>query len=132
MSGNNIETYFDDFRIIDRSMSSVKEKRFEFDGSLLSEFELFQAYPNPFNMNTTIRFRLSQPSHVHLDVYNMQGQNVKSLVAEQRSPGMHTVQWNGHNDAGIPVPSGVYIYRMNATAHDGHQVNLSRKIVLLK
>ncbi len=132
VGGNNIMTFFDNFRIIDRSISSVKEKKLDFDGSLLSEFELFQAYPNPFNMSTTIRYSLSSLSDVLLDIYNMQGQQVKTLVSDSRQPGTHSVQWDGTNEIGSIVPSGVYLYRLRATAVDGNTVDLSRKILLLK
>ena len=128
LGGSDIPFYLDDIRVIDRSATSVKSKEMSFDGRL-NEYELYQAYPNPFNMSTTIRFSLSQRADVQLDVYNMRGQKVKSLLSGEHVPGVHMIRWNGTNDVGRFVPSGVYIYRLTSSTAT---VDLSRKLLLLK
>ena len=78
-------------------------------------FQLEQNYPNPFNPNTTINFALPEQARVTLEVYNMLGQRVNTLVAgEELTAGYHNVVWDGRNQAGNPVASGVYIYRIQA------------------
>jgi hypothetical protein len=69
----------------------------------------FQNYPNPFNPNTTIRFDLPRTSHVVLTIYNVIGQNVRTLVEGIKRLGAHTVQWDGKDDSGQDLPSGIYL-----------------------
>ncbi len=131
VGGNTIPFYLDDVSVIDNSATSVKSKQLDFVDGPVSEFELFQAYPNPFNMNTTIRYVLSNPAHVTLDIYNMTGQKVRSLTNNDMSAGMHSAQWNGIDDFGSIVTSGVYIYRLQVN-HDERATVLSRKVLLMK
>jgi hypothetical protein len=89
---------------------------------------LEQNYPNPFNPVTTIEFTVKQSAPVTLRVYNVAGQLVRTLVDEVRDPGVaHRVTWNGRNDAGSFVSSGVYFYKL--VAEDFVQ---TKKMVLLK
>ena len=77
-------------------------------------FELKQNYPNPFNPSTTINFRLPSDERVVLKVYNSRGQLVKTLIDRKYSAGTHSVAWDGTNDHGKSVASGVYLYRIKA------------------
>jgi len=81
---------------------------------LPSEFALGQNYPNPFNPETNIEFQVPQAGQVNIDIYNILGAKVKTLVAGYREAGFFTTHWNGTNEAGADVPSGVYFYRMIA------------------
>ncbi|NIA18631.1 MAG: T9SS type A sorting domain-containing protein, partial [Simkaniaceae bacterium] len=94
-------------------------------------FYLFQNYPNPFNPETSISFELpdaqKDQTHVGLSIYNMQGQLVRQLVNENKSPGAYSIKWNAKNDLGEKVPSGIYVYTL--TAGD---FKTSRKMLLLK
>ncbi|MBI5266054.1 MAG: T9SS type A sorting domain-containing protein [candidate division Zixibacteria bacterium] len=76
-------------------------------------FSLSQNYPNPFNAGTSLEFALSRPQSVRLDVYNMLGQRVTTLVDRFVSAGVHRVSWNGESDNGLPAASGVYEFRLN-------------------
>ncbi|MFQ5584017.1 MAG: FG-GAP-like repeat-containing protein, partial [Calditrichia bacterium] len=76
------------------------------------QFTLEQNYPNPFNPVTNLRFRIAEFGFVELKIYDLLGREVKTLVNEQKSPGTYTVQWDGTNDAGQSVASGVYLYRL--------------------
>jgi hypothetical protein len=130
--GNNTTTYYmDDIRVIDTSASSVKAKEFDFSGAV-KEFELLDAYPNPFNMNTTIPFSLSHEAEIRLEVYNMQGQLINSLAEGSFQPGVHKIMWDGMNAQQQIVPSGIYLYRLQILNNSDYPIQLSRKIVLVK
>ncbi len=93
----------------------------------LAANSLSQNYPNPFNPQTTIAFSVRQRGRVQLVVYNVSGARVRTLANEDFAAGMHTAVWDGRNDAGQPVASGVYFYKL--VARDFTQ---TRKMVLLK
>ncbi len=97
------------------------------EGDLPEEFVLDQNYPNPFNPTTTVRFSLPRTEHVTLDIYNVQGQIVRTLVNETRSAGEHKVEWDATSDNGERVASGIYFYRLTAGDY-----TVSRKMTLLK
>jgi immune inhibitor InhA-like protein/flagellar hook capping protein FlgD len=77
-------------------------------------FALGQNYPNPFNPVTTISYQLPKTANVKLEVYNMLGQKVKTLVNANQPAKFYTVQWNGLNEKGSKVASGIYLYRIEA------------------
>ena len=97
------------------------------DEVLPTEFALEGNYPNPFNPTTTIQFDVPESSGVRLEVYDMMGRRVATLVDGSYSAGRHQVQWNATNDAGERVASGIYIYRMQAGEFES--VN---KMILMK
>lgn len=70
--------------------------------------------PNPFNPTTTISFSLSEPAPVALEIYNVSGRRVRTLVRSQQPAGTHEVTWDGRDDSGASVSSGVYFYRLTA------------------
>ncbi|MGH1362684.1 MAG: YCF48-related protein [Calditrichia bacterium] len=84
-------------------------------------FELLSNYPNPFNPSTTIRFNQERRSKVMLEVYSSQGKKVALLVNDFRDAGNHTVVWNGTNQRGDNVSSGVYLYRLTIGAESQSQ-----------
>ncbi len=90
-------------------------------------YHLFQNYPNPFNPNTTISYALPQPAHVQVEIFDVNGQEVKRLVDQVCSAGVHSVVWNGTDEAQRKVPSGIYICRLSAG-----EVVLQRKLILTK
>ncbi len=77
-----------------------------------NEFKLSQNYPNPFNPSTVIEFTLPTYQRVSLVIYDILGRLVKTLVNEERHAGQHRVTWNGTNNSGSQVSSGVYFYEM--------------------
>ncbi len=89
--------------------------------------ELYPNFPNPFNPATHFRFRIADVGFVKLKIYDVMGRPVKTLVQEKLSPGRYEVQWDGTDDAGRAVASGIYLYRLQA----GERV-LTRKMVLIK
>ena len=78
------------------------------------QFALLQNHPNPFNPETEIRFALPQASHVVLKIFTMIGEEIRTLVDEQREAGYHSVNWDGKDENGHPVASGVYLYQLRA------------------
>jgi hypothetical protein len=97
-------------------------------GGLPTEFALDQNFPNPFNPSTTIRFSLPKESPVTLVIYNVLGVSVRTLVnGENLNAANHQVAWDGKDDNGLTVPSGVYLYRISAGAFQ-----TAKKMTLLK
>lgn len=78
------------------------------------EFSLSQNYPNPFNPATNISYALPANAYVRLTIYNILGQKVKTLVDSEQTAGYKNVIWDGKNDRGEDVSSGIYFYRINA------------------
>ena len=90
-------------------------------------FALEQSSPNPFNASASIRYSLADPAHVRLTLYDILGHPVRTLVDAQRGAGMFVVRWDGTDDAGRTVGSGVFVYRLRA----GRSIR-SRKLILSK
>ncbi|MGH7495546.1 MAG: FG-GAP-like repeat-containing protein [bacterium] len=79
------------------------------------QFVLHQNYPNPFNPSTTIRFEMPHFGPVRLEIYDLQGARVRTLIAhEMKAAGIHTVTWDGKDALGKPVASGLYLYKLRA------------------
>ena len=74
------------------------------------QYVLKQNYPNPFNPSTTIEFALPHKTFVHINVYNILGEKVETLLSESKEPGHHTISWNGTDDSGSLVGAGLYYY----------------------
>ncbi|MBD3290054.1 T9SS type A sorting domain-containing protein [candidate division KSB1 bacterium] len=77
-------------------------------------FQLYPAYPNPFNPETTIRYVLPRAVEVNIAIYNLLGQRIRLLENSQMQPGAHSVHWDGRDDAGIVQTSGIYLCRIQA------------------
>lgn len=93
-----------------------------------TEFALLQNFPNPFNPETTIGYELAESADVTLQIYNVVGQVVRTLiVAEPQSAGRYQIRWDGMDDRGVSVSSGVYFYRISAG-----EFQTVRKLMLLK
>ncbi|MDZ7362981.1 MAG: YCF48-related protein [candidate division KSB1 bacterium] len=86
----------------------------EIASEMPASFELTQNYPNPFNPSTTIKYDLPQQVEVKLVIFDMLGRRVRTLVAHRQQTGRYAITWDGRNDAGEQVPSGVYLYRIEA------------------
>ena len=99
----------------------------EMDNVIPVTLKLNQNYPNPFNPETTIQFDIAKESSVKLQVYNIRGQLVKTLVNTRLKPGKHSVVWNGTNENKEKVSSGVYLYRVSSDND-----NVVNKMILMK
>ena len=105
------------------SLTDVEDDLEQLPGSI----HLAQNYPNPFNPTTTIRYSLPASADVTLKIYNSVGQLVRTLVVEKQSAGEHTVVWDGLDQSGSAVASGVYLYRLTIPER-----SQSRKMLLLR
>jgi len=103
-------------------------------GIVPSTFELAQNIPNPFNPVTNIRVSIVEEANVTLKVYNLLGEEINTLALNRSlSKGNHRFIWAGKDDNGNPLPSGVYLYRMEVNSPHGHQLYQStKKMVLMK
>ncbi len=84
---------------------------------LPDDFYLQQNFPNPFNQNTTIFYGLPDVTPVKIQIYNLRGELVRTLVNEIQQAGHLRVQWDGLSDQGLTLPSGIYIYRIEAGSY---------------
>ncbi len=91
------------------------------------DFRIQQNYPNPFNAITTINYELPKTSHVRLSIYNILGQQVKTLIDVTQPHGYYSITWDGTNDNGQVVASGIYYFRL-----DTGEYSKARKLLLLK
>ncbi len=85
-------------------------------------------YPNPFNPSTTIRFNLPMKSNIDLKIYNLKGQLVKSIYKSNLTSGNHTITWNGDNDKGNKLSSGIYLYKLKTDSG----LSQTRRMLLIK
>ena len=84
-------------------------------------------FPNPFNPVTTIDYSLAERVYVDISIYNILGQKINSLVGETKPAGPHRVEWDGHDQSGNTVASGIYFYRIEAG-----EFSATKKMILLK
>jgi hypothetical protein len=118
-SGQSV--YIEDSRVNGFSVSVIGTV------SLPMEFALGQNYPNPFNPATITNYQLPTTNHVDIVVYDLLGRNIRTLVHGVVSAGYHTTEWDGRDESGNAVPSGVYFMRM--TSGD---FSMARKLMLMK
>jgi hypothetical protein len=103
------------------SISSIKK------AILPNSFALHQNYPNPFNPETVISYQLAVGSHIELKVYSITGQLIRTLVHYKQDAGYYNIKWDGKDDNDRTVPSGIYLYTLQAGSNMA-----TRKMVLLK
>jgi hypothetical protein len=92
-----------------------------------SKAVLYQNIPNPFNPETSIKFSLVQSGHSLLEIYNIKGQLIKTLVNNDLVAGEHSFIWNGKNEKGDQVASGIYLYNLRT-----QDISIQKKAILLK
>jgi len=96
-------------------------------GSVPERFSLSQNYPNPFNPDTRIDFAVKSTAGVRLTLHNINGALVRTLVDDRLAPGVYTARWDGRDDSGRPVTSGLYVYKIRIGAWQS-----SKKLLLVK
>ncbi len=120
--------WFDDF-----SIEEVKEVVVSIEDpetpstTLASSYELMQNYPNPFNPETVIEYRVPHRGKVQLNIYNMLGQKIRTLVDDVLPAGTYQVVWDGLDDYGNRVATGVYLYQLK-----GQNALITKKMMLIK
>ena len=115
--------YFDDLEVKLVGTTGINGQ-----GNIIpADFYVYQNYPNPFNPSTTIRYNIPKSSNVSVKIYNMLGQEIKTLFTGGQTPGVHTVIWNGDTNFGTKAASGTYIFMVKY--NNQFQV---KKMILLK
>jgi flagellar hook assembly protein FlgD len=88
---------------------------------------LLQNYPNPFNPTTTIEYQIAKTSRVSLEIFDLLGQKIKTLVQNNHPSGVYRVHWDGKDQSGNVIGSGVYLYQLKI----GNET-LTRKMIMIK
>lgn len=99
----------------------------EMEKVIPDNFALKQNYPNPFNPQTYIQYQLPEDTKIELSIYNMMGQKIKTLYSGNQTAGTHQILWNGHNNQGQKVSSGMYIYQIKSDSYVA-----SKKLIFIK
>ena len=112
--------------------SDIVEIQFTYTGTsandiLIAVIELMDNYPNPFNPVTNIAYSIKETGNIIIEVYNLRGQLVKTLVNEVKETGNYNIIWNSTDNSNKPVSSGVYLYKMKS----GNYIS-TRKMILMK
>jgi hypothetical protein len=121
----NLDGYFDDTLLVENQYAHVKDETGVREKP--SDFTLCQNYPNPFNQNTKMEFTLAKSCFVSLNIYNVTGRKIRTLVSEHLSSGYKSVLWDGKDDFGKEVASGIYFYRLKVG-----DFSETKKLTLLK
>jgi photosystem II stability/assembly factor-like uncharacterized protein len=91
------------------------------------EYKLFQNYPNPFNPSTTIEFFIPKNDNVRIDIFNINGEKINTLIDQQMEAGNHSIVWKGENTSGEKISSGIYFINMRTK-----ETTLTKKAILIK
>jgi len=97
------------------------------DETLQITYNLYNAYPNPFNPVTTLRYDLPEDAMVNITIYDMMGRQINTLVSGPQNAGYKSIQWDATNNTGQPVSAGLYLYTIQAG-----KFRQTKKMVLLK
>lgn len=131
LSGFNQNIKIDELIIINSDLEKIPNINiktvYDSDLNLPADYHLYQNYPNPFNPSTYVEFSIPKSEFVVIKIYDMLGQEIRTLFSGQVESGTYRTQWDGLNDAGLQMSSGNYIYRMQA----GDFVQ-TKKMTLLK
>jgi hypothetical protein len=120
--------WYDDFTIEEITLIATSIEDQPTPIAIIStDFQLANNYPNPFNPQTIIEFKVPQTGQVVLSVYNSLGQKIRTLVNETRPAGIYQVLWNGRDDYGNVVASGIYLYQLR-----GENALITKKMTFIK
>jgi len=109
--------------IVDSLFAAEEDK----NSSVPIDLQLFQNYPNPFNAETWIQYNLQDTKKITIAIYNVFGRKVRTLIKDEQSPGTHRIKWDGRDDQGKEVSSGVYVYQLRTGGK-----SLTRKLLLVR
>ena len=120
------DVYKPDQSLNKENITSLSTKELE-----ISSYALMNNYPNPFNAFTKIKYQLPEPCMLTISIFNTLGQKVKTLLNEKVQSGEYSISWDGTNEIGNYMSSGIYILKMKARSKD-NSFSDSRKILMLK
>lgn len=130
--GNTVGTVMiDAVEIIDPEVTSVKESGKKVSAANPSTLLLSQNFPNPFNSSTRIQYTLPEDAETYLRILNIQGQVVRTLLQQEQTPGVYHVTWDGRNNQGQSLPSGLYFYEIRAYG-DSRLYSTAQKMLLVE
>lgn len=118
-----IPGYYDNI-VVNSLLTSVDDNS---ETGLPDGFSLEQNYPNPFNPDTQISYQLTTSGYISLNIYDLLGREIKTLVSKEQASGNYTVSWDGKDESGNIVPSGIYLYTLKAGSFTE-----SKKMILMK
>ena len=90
-------------------------------------YELFQNYPNPFNPITNIHYQVPNLGYLEINIFNLEGREVIQLISGFHNPGFYTKKWDGTNNQGVSLPTGIYFYSLESKSNI-----IKKKMILLK
>jgi len=127
-----VDYSYGEYEILPRDSTDIQSEptgveSAEHPGALPLHYSLSQNYPNPFNPETEIRYAVPERAFVRLEVFNLLGQKVANLVDGSHAAGEYSVRWNGSDDRGVSLASGIYFYRLQAG-----EFSDTRKMIFLK
>ena len=108
-------------------LTIIEELETDLESVMPLDYSLHQNYPNPFNPVTDIKYDIPENAQVSIAIYDVMGRKVRSLVDKKQVAGFHHTQWDGKNDLGTPISSGMYVYMLRAGDYVG-----AKKMVMLK
>jgi len=124
----NNQSHSDFTNVVSISTSGFyKENSGSLNSDIALDYQLFQNYPNPFNPSTSIGYQIKETEFVSLKIFDVLGNEVKTLVNEIKTPGIHYVDWEGDNNYGEKLSSGIYFYSMKTATFI-----MSKKLILQK
>ncbi|MBK8947239.1 MAG: T9SS type A sorting domain-containing protein [Ignavibacteriae bacterium] len=131
---NTCLTEFNTANIVNKKLFENKEDESNNNEIVLDSYELLGNYPNPFNPTTKIKYNLPFNSKVEVTIYDIMGREVKCFSDISNASGVYELEWNGTNNYGEQVSSGIYLLKFNANSVEGNNKNLSKtlKLMLLK
>jgi len=112
--------------------SYTKVENDKYNRKALPDHFNLQNYPNPFNPETVIQYELPRKGIVKLDIYNLLGRRIRKLVEQEQDCGLYSVVWDGRDEQGASVASGVYIYQLRFENNGGEVIQAAKWMVLVR
>ena len=133
---NSPQVTLGEFQVFGATAKTASEKRIQNEAiagaEVPTDYGLLQNYPNPFNPETTICFQLPEAADVVLNIYNINGQLINTLVNAHKNAGNFNLVWNGRDSAGKVVAGGMYIYSIHATNDKSKSYRFTKKMMFMK
>lgn len=122
---------YDEYELNPRTPDDMSQEASAQNNLLAPSTEIISAYPNPFNPETTLRYQLSENDAVTINVYNIKGEKIRTLVDQNQAAGIHETVWTGKDDDDRSVSSGVYFFKLESAKNNADYTS-TKKVILLK